>query len=286
MEDYRQNIKKMKEELALLHLSQAQKSLLNNRRDELEALINRMQDEKDALEKSRYAQNLDEFDIVASLTKQLNQKQHALSEMKAKFREIDHLLDQCEEQTKEMLLKKEADLALLIIEKYPAEKLAYEDLQKGLKYAQLSQEEIQNLIKLHNHLLDLLQKIFEIRIKVRRQGIFSYVFGRSPNIQISQYLEALSKVANNALDSLEHYSARLGEDERVSLVYAKIRTNLIDLQVLCKQTWNFKKIDDVMTTLQQTLSEGLERLEKVSQELEQEGAEIQRTIQTWINKYS
>lgn len=286
MEDHRQNIKKMKEELALLRLSQAQKNLLNSRRDELETLIDRMQEEKDALEKRRYAQNLDEFDVVARLTEQLNHKQHALSEMKTKLREIDHLLDQCEEQTKETLLKKEADLALLIIEKYPTEKLAYEDLQKGLKYAQLSQEEIQNLIKLHNHLLDLLQKIFEIRIKVRRQGIFSYVFGRSPNMQISQYLEALSKVASNAIDSLEHYSTRLGEDERVSLVYAKIRSNLIDLQVLCKQTWNFKKIDDVMTTLQQTLSEGLERLEKVSLELKQEEAEIQRTIQNWINKYS
>lgn len=286
MEDHRQTIKKMKEELALLRLSQDQKSLLNNQRDELEALINRMQDEKDALEKSRYAQNLDEFDAVARLIEQLNQKQRALSEMKTKLREIDHLLDQCEEQTKETLLKKEADLALLIIEQYPAEKLAYEDLQKGLKYAQLSQEGIQNLIKLHHHLLDLLQKIFEIRIKVRRQGIFSYVFGRSPNMEISQYLEALSKVAGNTIDSLEHYSARLGEDERISIVYAKTRTNLADLQVLSKQTWNFKKIDDVMTTLQQTLSEGLERLEKVSQELQQEEAELQRTIQNWINKYS
>jgi hypothetical protein len=286
MEDHRQNIKKMKEELALLRLSQDQKSLLNNRREGLEALINMMQDEMDVLEKSRYAQDLDEFDAVASLTEQLNQKQHALSEMKAKLREIDHLLDQFEEQTKETLLKKEADLALLIIEHYPAEKMSYEDLQKGLKYAQLNQEEIQNLIKLHIHLLDLLQKIFEIRIKVKRQGIFSYVFGRSPNMQISQYLDALTKVASNAIDSLEHYSTLLGEDERISIVYANTRTNLTDLQVLCKQTWNFKKIDYFMTTLQQTLSEGLEQLKKVSHELQQEEIEIEGTIQNWINKYS
>jgi len=286
-EEHHLKVKKMKDELDLLHLSQAQKSFLNSKREGLEILIHTLQDEIEILEKNKYTQDLNEFDPPSSLEALFKQKQQALKEIKSKLRDIDHLLDQFEEETEETILKREADLAFLIIEHHPAEKLGYEELQKGLNYVQTNQEGVQNLIKLHIHLLDLLHNIFEIRTKVKRQGIFSYIFGRSPNIQISQHLEALNKVSENALDLLKHCRTLLAEDEQaLQLVYAEAGQILADLQYLCTQRWNFKKIDHSLKTVQHVLMKVLEQLKKGLGELQKEEKEIQRTIQNWINKYS
>lgn len=286
MQESRKKMASMKEELDYLRLSKLKEQALFSKRNELEIRIAASAEEIEMLRRDFYTQDSCELNPDSKIENLIKEKEILLKEAKQNLREIDHLLDQTDEETETTIKNKEEDLAGLIVDSYPHEKAYYENLQKELEHNLIVQEGIQVFTTLNHHLLELIQNILEVRAKVRRNGIFSYIFGRSPTIQISQHLEAVNKVAAAAIDSLKHHKQSLNQNEEtLSLLYEYAITLLGQLQALCETKWNFKKIDHSLTTLQAALKKLLLQIEEEAANLKSREKDYQKSLKMFIEKY-
>jgi len=170
-----------------------------------------------------------------------------LKHLKSKKIDLDHLIDQIEaeaDQPVELLQQQLLDsLFSFYPEKsYPLLKLK-QDKAHQLEELQQTQEFQELLTKVKDHL----QEIINIRQRIQRLGLLSYIFGASPNVMIAHNLESVHQLIPQAM-----LFPLLKKNE----LYLESIEVLQSLSSHCLTRWNYRKIDTCFTDYKNKL-EGL-----------------------------
>ncbi|EFB42804.1 hypothetical protein pah_c002o051 [Parachlamydia acanthamoebae str. Hall's coccus] len=278
-----QKIRSMKEELDLLRLSHTEKQTLSLQREQVETAITEQEKAIETLKNTLFYQKTSDF----YLEEQLKAAQKILAETKQKLIRMDHLLDSLEDTAEENIDRMEEDLSLMILSLYPSEQPIYTALKGSLNHTLNLQQSIQGLHNQTQLLLELVEGILSVRYAVKKQGILCYIFGRNPNQQIAQYLEAIQRVILQTLETLQQYQNTLTEDDIELKALSKsaliIYSELLDF---CKKKWNFKTIDQSLIQTYSVLGELLESFQTELNHLKKEEQDIRIQIRDWIANHS
>lgn len=156
-----------------------------------------------------------------------------LAALKKRLKELDHLLDQLEEFSEENLGIMENQLVELLLITYPELQTDYDLLQTSLKKTEAQLKSHQFIYENLKQMEQLLQKTLDVRKRIKKEGILSYIFGNNPNQVISQNLKAIA----NQIDLILPWFQK---NKTLDSEYLEF---LLDFHRECKQRWGFKKMD-------------------------------------------
>lgn len=235
-------ISELKNKLAQAEGGLIKQNSLNLKREELESEIKKIEAEK----------------AIASEKKVvlLNKK---LAQLKKHLRELDAILDQLEDHSQEKVQSIRQQFIEKVLETYPERRQTYETLQQELTQVEQEKDELKLIYHHFNAIQSLLKAILEIRQKIRRWWILSYIFGANPNQIISQHLKTISQQIDLLMPHLN------------KLTYLAFKESLIELQIECHKHWGFRKMDTYFVTATERIANDLNKLGegiKVTEDIE------------------
>ncbi len=200
-------------------------------------------------------------------------KKSFLKEMKSKRQQIDTILDMLDEDNDQKISR----LRTLIKEKtltlYPERLATFVTLSRELDSIKSEKLLVQEVSLQITSLIAILSKALEARQKIKRLGLFSYIFGENPTITISIHLKNAETQAGLLL----------------SLFSEQLIDNLPFTQFLnifqeeCRKRWSFKHIDTFVfkaeKQLQQFLIESEEKRELISEKYRKKHKELDELLE-------
>lgn len=287
MLESRKKIMAMKEELDFLRLAKKKETDLYAKRNEIEIQMTILLEEIERLHKTLHSQEQSEFNFTFEIENQIKERELLLKNTKWNLREIDHILDQIDEETESTIKTKEEELIRFILEKFPEEKADYSELKTDQEHLLIVQEDLRSTVTLSQHLLELIQNVLFIRSKVRSIWILSYILGPNPNIQISKHFEAIKKLIRTEFDSLKQRNSFLNQNEQsLDLLYKKTTVLLEQLEILCSTRWSFKKIDQSLAPYYGALKNLIEQMEEEEIQIKNKEIDCQQKLGQFMEKYS
>lgn len=219
------------------------------------------------------------------LSQEIAQQQSLLATARQKKQEIDHLLDAWEASNTLTIEQLRTRLIDAILQFKPDQQSTYLHMHSSIEQVQSRSAELEEVCQICAKLIEVLDVAMQIRQTVRRQLIFSYIFGENPNVRISQQLQEAEKLSKASLARLEtHRAYHQPADGDVKEAYAEINTLLHNLQIQCGKRWGFKTLD---TTFKQTLV-ALIALHKRFQSMLHTISQVQQSLENeltdWINQ--
>lgn len=275
-----EKLRKIKQELRLANQAAIVTKALNEKREkldhqldaliaELEADILRMHQQ----EKREESQFMNEF----------NRKKTVLNEMKKHKQELDDKLDEYDSFSSDISLKLHEELVVALLECFPSQKPVYQKLEDSLHENKGVFQELQHLADSMEQIVQLLDKIIQERTSVKRRGIFSYLFGRNPNVTITACFKETEKKAEEVLSHLNKLSGESGKEEKL---YKDIDSTLKALILTTKKRWGFKSIDSTLHPLSQAMKRQLNSLLKLEEHYQLRLEADAQALQKWIDKMS
>jgi hypothetical protein len=268
-------IPSIKTELAIARQAQQLCNVLLQKREELEERIASLirEIENDTATHSKHG------DPDSIKNKALEEKKKILATIKSNKQVIDERLDEYEDYSADIVTILEEELIVSLLQKYPDQEVAYNDLNtKSRRQSELLNAS-QTLLNSSLDLEKLLEHIIEERQKAKPTRILLYFFGRNPNIAIAKMIQASKLLCEGMLGIIKDIHDPLP-------IFNKLAELLARLLVFTKEHLSYRKIDHTLIPLHRELNEIILELKKLKEEtlVSLKTAEEERN--GWIEKHS
>ena len=227
-----------------------------------------------------------EIDRLKTKSEESDSKEDLLQECLAKQREIDHRLDDLEEWTDEEASRVREEMISLILEIHPDQKQNYEDLAKNYQELcdldRLTTKTEQNV----KQMIESIEEAQQVRGKVRKRGVLSYIIGRNPNVLIGKSLQNIHQIAEDMLKQIPDLSRNSAAPKNLKTLYGSLEKLLKDLSARTQGQWSFKTIDTTFTDAKENLELFLESHTLESKALRTKLKSSEIKLNDWIEKNS
>lgn len=201
---------------------------------------------------------------------------------RAKLIEIDHALDEFEEDSEETIRELEASLAEQLIEEAPEEAKGYHD---PLSHVQRAEEVLGSLSRIEEGLLELevpLKMAIKARNWVKKRGVLGYIFGPNPNLVINEQLEHIANQSEKLLIAAKDESEVLARDEETKAMAVQLATFLQTIKIDAKKSWSYRSFDAAFFPAQETLTALLKIGEALQNTMTDKVVAGRSSIRQWI----
>lgn len=211
------------------------------------------------------------------------EKQKKLQQLKQAQHELDQLIDQIEHLTEINLEQYQMQFFQEMWELYPDRRSGQEMRWKEKSELETLEREMEEIEKILLRLLQHLQTIIQTRQSIKKRGIFSYIFGISPNAIIGQQLMHISTLIQTTLPLLSKLSHQ-NQQPSFKVLVNEIYPWLENLTIACHSTWSFHRIDTVFLKAHATLQHYFHCLKEEQGEIVKQIETIKQSIQKWIKE--
>lgn len=194
---------------------------------------------------------------------------------------LDHQLDQIEEIDEEGVKKMEKELLQQLCLHYSNEYQKQNHSWQALQLTSLIKEELNQLCTFIQEMIMHLNVIKEARLLIKKRGLFSYVFGASPNLIIEKQLLMMA-------DLISKQSVLLTSLEDKKSVYSSIfsfdlfQQTLQNLKVECVKSWGFSHLEQKIFPYEQQLHHFWEKISLLIEQLENDIEKNQQLLSQWL----
>lgn len=220
--------------------------------------------------------------LLAISSPLLKQNEELLSQVKHKKSQLDHLLDEFEENSDERVNHLQAQLAEKIVQLQPDKQSLYEELQTGLRQTGQLLEEVMSIEALTAQLIHLLESLLAVRQQIRRQGLWSYIFGSNPTAAITQYLQGTELLVRTGLPKVQKAAQESFGNLELRETYTAFAAFLETLQKECLKRWGFGRLDTVFPSALQELITFKAHFEKEQQALFAKRTALKAQLDAWL----
>lgn len=257
---------------------------LIDKREILEAKIENLEHEIENQILTLHQRQVTHPDSVKTLFEEVENKKNLLKELKDKRQELDKLLDILEMNTEDFILGLQNHLIDKILEDHPNQKVSLDHITLSLNNSKVKQKAMDSAIQIFERLEEHLRQALETRNDIKRRGIFSYIFGPSPNWVITNQLHAAEALISAALAKMNEVSITAGFSEGLLRDYNESLAFLEELQAHCKKRWGFRHIDSIITIGMKDLQTHLARLKAHQKEIQASIELYQAKLEDWLNQ--
>lgn len=222
----------------------------------------------------------EEFKLNYFLPKEntLKEKQLDLKNLLIKKQEIDILLDDIEEITDKTIEEFKERLINEIIKTFPEKNTFYQELIAKIKRADFLEKLESRAEEVFHQLNESINRALVIRKSVKGKGILQYIFGKSPNIAISQCLHEGLQIVKAAIPFFDQYPFTNNEEA------AAITELLSEIQIQCNKQWGFKHLDTVLTELFKKVKNMEDQFRLKRQATSHLKEQLDRELVEWLEK--
>ena len=274
-----EKLRKIKQELRLANQAAVVTKALNEKRDKLEHQLDVMIAE---LEADVLRMHQQEKQVQSQFLNEFNKKKSVLNELKKYKQELDDKLDEYDSFSSDITLKLQEELTSALLECFPSQKPIYQKIEESLQENKKTHQEVRQLVDSIELIAQHLDEIVQERASVKRRGIFSYLFGRNPNVAITASFKEVEKGAQSTLSLLEQTKKTAKEEK----LYNDIDSALKSLVWATKKRWGFKSIDSTIHPLSQAIKGQLDSLRKLEEYYQLRLEADTQALQKWIKKMS
>ena len=213
---------------------------------------------------------------------ELNEESLAL---KTKKLEIDHLLDEIEEEDEDRIKRLRKDLISTILDAYPEESTKFELFKAERCNSEELLSKIQNVIDHSQRVansLGLALATWERPVMVR---VMRYVFGPSPTEEITENLEHAGERCQAALEVLPSYRDHDSEDIRSREICEQLEVFFRAFLSEREERWSFGSLKRVYHPALQALEHFIERIEAEQKLTEERLRDHEVAFEQWLENF-
>jgi hypothetical protein len=197
-----------------------------------------------------------------------------------KKRELDHALDEVEEVSLESVNQAKLSLIATIIEKYPEERLRINNLQEEISTREELAVEYQKMEDILQEASASIESVLTTRQTVKRKGIFSFLFGKNPNVIITSHIYRIRELIKQDLPKIEILAGKT-KGEQYEL-YGEVIVLFSHLKTECSKRWNYKRIDTTFIKARESIRELEMSFTKLKDESKRELKEKETELEDWL----
>lgn len=272
------SIQEIKTKILKLKAGLAKKRTLQKKREELEVfLADAQRNSEQALLKAHQKE-------IAELHKKAKDYEILSKELFHKLTLLDREIDLWEEAEEEDVEHLQNELANAILKTHPDQKEifdAFKNNQRKWQTLETQNKRIQMLLTNLEHLIDT---IHEARKRVKRQGLFSYIFGSSPNLMIAKCMQGILTVLAEEKKAVLASNHDF-KDTEMQKTMQELYEYTLDLEKDCQKRWGYKQLDQVIEKNYLKIQEFKTRFNQIQNKLTNRSEEINKELQDWLYRF-
>lgn len=277
MEQAKELIQKLKKQLDVLLSIAEHPDALRERREEIEKELLKLQDwKRDAF------RSLDPKKTDSPLIEE------KIQQMKQTQQDLDHLIDEVdhEHDYENRIRFLREQLIQAILEHRPQERSIYEQKEETLRSQQEAKTAVVTLYELCQQIKQPLEAAIANWQMSRGRSFLAYIFGRSPAVTITSYLEKVATQCGATLSWVDRMAEELPLSAPVDGWLPELRETIETLQDTARKEWGAKTFRDQILPLNEALVLHLNRLKQAKTQTEEASRMIQREIFLWMEDQS
>lgn len=275
-------IKRLKNELAMAKQAHQLWDMLIQKREQLENKIASLKSEIDDEKMKQYERAHEVYEEA----KTGSNKEETLDSIKKSKQTIDDKLDDYEDISGDILIYLQNQLVLTILKKFPDQELSFQNLEKQLYQSIDISEKLNTLQVSTNEIILLINKIMEERKKSKPLQILSFFFGKNPNYQITQHIQAIKLLCGHSLNLLHDLADLVQNNQRTQNCLEQLSELLVKLQTFAQQRWSYSKIDNNLVPLKDIFKSYIEQLLVLKKEADENISNQREMINLWIEQHT
>lgn len=263
-------IKKLKDGIA-------KRNSLHAKREELEGFLSDTQNKTQNTLLKAYQTNDEMHYSKARDYEKLGQ------ELLEKLRLLDKEIDKWELIEEEDASWLEQKLISSLLEQHPREKQfidSFNEKKSKWLYLQRNTDRLLALLANLEHLMSTLQIT---RTRIKRQGIFSYIFGTSPNMMITQCLQGISKVLLEDKNTIANFQK---DHSSIREALTELAQYTDELEKECQKRWGYRQLDVFIEKNLLKATSLKSQFEKFHIEIEDELGKLEKELQNWLSQFN
>lgn len=264
-----EEIEKMRDHLFLAESTYPHLKKLMKLREELEKNTQKIHKQ---ISQKLYLNPISETHQLKLDLKQLNQE----------IATIDYKLDEWEDLDQKTLQCMRKNLFHSIWERFPNQFESEKQLWQKFSSASSIKTKVLQTQNFLQEIIEIMQVIKNARSKVKNKGIFSYIFGVSPNIIIERNLLHMHDLINLNQESIKEI-CQLEERKHFIQVFQRIFQTISQLSQECKKTWGFSHIDTTIMNCNKEILDHAEELKKLASENNCQINLLEKQLNEWLN---
>lgn len=284
--DSNSEIIQLKEALKNAEQSLAHWNALLPERESLEASIQEMLVHIDAATVAMHQQEKHNSELALQISNEIKQHKEFLSKANLKKQALDHLLDACEDYSEETIIVIKQKLIKAILEAHPDQQEVYAHFEVERNQIAALHAELYEISQVCANLGEMLKIVLDTRQKIKRQWVLGYLFGKNPNVVITQQLQNAATLCEAALAALEFHQTNALKDAVLKELHLEITGFLKELHKHCKQRWGFRTLDTTFAKLASTLAGLQETVDSHLATIEKARSTLDKKFNSWIDTYS
>lgn len=290
-ESKRDSIRQIKTRLEKTEAISRNKSALLRQRqqieDQLEEAANKL--EANALETHRQLASMEEERAIGTEEKrdrlaELEAQRSSLSSLKAKQREIDHLLDELEDDVEAKITDLRESLVETVLDTYPERAEEYADMLAAVdRYTTLSTE-----LEVLGSALEQVELYLDTALGVwdrsKKRSFWHFMFGKSPYTTITDQLSNVATHVTVTLTALNEKVPLAETDPKLQDFLPALRQHLDKMADHTKDRWRYYRFAKTYPVDLERLRTFIHELGQHRQRLQAELREVEQGIQRWIEE--
>ena len=196
--------------------------------------------------------------------------------------EIDHLLDQIEEDTEEQLDKLREQLVEVILIEHPDQVNVYQELNRSLTRQRQAESCLLTIIDHSEATSFCLQEAIAPWDSSLLQRILGFIFTGSPAVITSKALAQAGKQSEQAIEAIDVYEK---DSETQLSCLQQLRLLFSALVVEAPQSWDFKKLRTTFTDTRETLNALIRKIEAELETSHERVVELELEMSKWLDSY-
>ncbi|MCB1136219.1 MAG: hypothetical protein KDK78_08130 [Chlamydiia bacterium] len=220
---------------------------------------------------------------LAEKTERLQLQVSELSGIKG---DIDHQLDNLEEDFEALQQQLRGHLVAEIIELHPNARPSWEAIQQSMKEIGEGHAHIRKGIDALQEVLTPMQTAMEARRTQRRRGLMNIIFGRNPTVVIAGYLDKAHQAAKSGYAlNFEQRPAHL-RTHHSAVNLSGLHEIFFKITQACEARDALKTLDTVFASLTKETEAMYETLQLDLAMVEGELDEIEAETRDWMQRYT
>lgn len=282
-ESLKEKIERLKREYQIAEQAQNFRVLIAEKRDELEEKIQALKQQMEQ-ETFKLYRNKDRAEKEQrAFTEKMLINAKILRGVEKTKQELDTKLDEYELFSREVTVNLRNELILAILEQNPSKVREYDNFsQKSQEQLQL-QNTLNSLARALSRIDERLSEIIKERKSVKKLNVLRYLFGKNPNVSITNSLIGIERSIDEILSwrDLTLMQAS-GSPEWLLQCFDRC----VELKELAKRRWGWKRLDHEVIPYKRVIEEYETKLMEYQVLLENDIKNLRQEMNKWIDTNS
>lgn len=278
----KEQIQDLKEQILCAKSSFQKQQSLAEQREELEKKESQLQKSIEELQKKVCHQSSEKKLSPTDLQRSLQQQKEQLETLTLHKREVDHQMDEVDEDFEPHIQQLKQRLVRSILQASPPSHASWKELEQKGKSLLEAQEFLRIEIEGGRDVTHFLNQALEARRTAGKRGFLNRIFGRNPSVIQAQYLEKAMKAALLSQEKKETALPSALKGTALPDLAHSHRETLANLAKEIAQPMAVRKIDTLFPALFQTLEEQIASFTQAFEKLDGELESNEQAMDQWM----